>query len=185
MFSKKEQLIKKTGEDGIGRYEFLKQLINEFATTKSYEAQKQTLANLANFAYDPINYEYIKQLHLIDLFLAQLSENSEELIHFALAGLSNICCDPECRDYIISLNGIHLISQYLNHPNEEIALNALTTLFYLFESSSATLPEELLPKVLEYKNNQNPRFHNLGQIFLDTYFTPQQITGNKNDQDSF
>lgn len=36
MFSRKEQLIQKTGEDGVGRYEFLKQLINEFATTKSY-----------------------------------------------------------------------------------------------------------------------------------------------------
>lgn len=180
MFSRKEQLIKKTGEDGVGRYEFLKQLINEFSTTNSFEAKKQTIANLANFAYDPINYEYIKQLHLIDLFLAQLSESSEELIHFSLAGLLNICCDPESRDYIISLNGIHLISQYLGHSNEEISLNALTTLFYLFESNSATVQEDLLPKILEYERNPNPRFHNLGQIFLDTYYTPQQIAVHKN-----
>lgn len=54
------------------------------------EAKHQTIANLANFAYDPINYEYMKQLYLIDLFLAQLSENDETLIHFALAGLCNI-----------------------------------------------------------------------------------------------
>lgn len=56
------------------------------------DARNQTLANLANFAYDPINYDYIKQLHLIDLFLAQLSEASEELIHFSLAGICNLCC---------------------------------------------------------------------------------------------
>lgn len=35
MFSRKEQLIQKTGETGVGRYEFLSQLINEFTTTKS------------------------------------------------------------------------------------------------------------------------------------------------------
>ncbi|KAJ8944894.1 hypothetical protein NQ314_009350 [Rhamnusium bicolor] len=57
-----------------------------------FKAKQQTLANLANFAYDPVNYEYMKQLHLIDLFLAQLSEDSEELIHFALSGLCNISC---------------------------------------------------------------------------------------------
>lgn len=36
MFSRKEQLIKKTGKDGVGRYEFLKQLIHEFTTTASF-----------------------------------------------------------------------------------------------------------------------------------------------------
>ncbi|XP_030755019.1 armadillo repeat-containing protein 7-like [Sitophilus oryzae] len=170
MFSRKEQLLKKTGEDGIGRYEYLKQLVNEFATSKSYDARKQILANLANFAYDPINYEYIAQLHIIDLFLAQLSENSEELIHFALAGICNICCDPESREYIITLNGIHLVSQFLGHKNEDIALNALTTLFYLFESSSTTVPQDLLPKLLEYEKSEDVRFQNLGKLFSETYF---------------
>ncbi|CAG9769190.1 unnamed protein product [Ceutorhynchus assimilis] len=170
MFSRKEQLIQKTGEDGVGRYEFLKQLINEFTTTKAYDSKKQTLANLANFAYDPINYEFIKQLHIIDLFLAQLSENADDLIHFALAGLCNICCDPESREHIIGLNGIYLVSQYLDHTNEEIALNALTTLFYLLESESATLPEHFQSKLIKYENHKNVRFQNLAKIILETYF---------------
>lgn len=54
------------------------------------EAKREVLANLANFAYDPINYEYIKQLHILDIFLEQLSESSEDLIHFGLAGLCNL-----------------------------------------------------------------------------------------------
>ncbi|KAL1513348.1 hypothetical protein ABEB36_002769 [Hypothenemus hampei] len=178
MFSTKGQLAKKTGEDGVGRYEYLKLLIKEFNTTKSYEAKKQTLANLANFAYDPVNYEYIKQLHLIDLFLAQLSENSEELIHFALAGLCNICCDPESRDHIIGLNGVSLISQYLEHLNEEIALNALTTLFYLCESQDAVLSPSAWSKITLYAVHADPRFQNLGKLFLETYTNRGQTAQN-------
>lgn len=36
MFSRKDQLIRKTGEYGIGRYDFLRQLIVEYTTTTSY-----------------------------------------------------------------------------------------------------------------------------------------------------
>lgn len=39
MFSTKEQLIKKTGSEGIGRYDFLKQLVEEFRKTKSFRKQ--------------------------------------------------------------------------------------------------------------------------------------------------
>ena len=35
------------------------------------DAKLQVLANLANFAYDPINYEYLRQLNVIDLFLGK------------------------------------------------------------------------------------------------------------------
>jgi hypothetical protein len=31
------------------------------------------LANLANFAYDPVNYEYMRTLNVIDLFLGNHS----------------------------------------------------------------------------------------------------------------
>ncbi|XP_050302680.1 armadillo repeat-containing protein 7 [Anthonomus grandis grandis] len=171
MFSRKEQLLQKTGEFGVGRYDFLKQLIHEFATTKSYESKKQTLANLANFCYDPINYEYMKQLHITELFLAQLSENSEDLIHFSLAGICNICCDPEFKQHIISLNGVNLIKQYLMHKNEEISVNALTALFYLFDTPDPLVPADVLSIVNEYEKSSNPRLKNLGKVFLETYST--------------
>lgn len=42
------------------------------------------LANLANFAYDPKNYEYLRQLQVLDLFLDMLTEESETLVEFAM-----------------------------------------------------------------------------------------------------
>ena len=36
------------------------------------EAKREVLANLANFAYDPVNYEYMRTLNVADLFLGKL-----------------------------------------------------------------------------------------------------------------
>jgi hypothetical protein len=33
------------------------------------EYKQQIVANLGNFAYDPINYEFIRRLNILDLFL--------------------------------------------------------------------------------------------------------------------
>ncbi|CAH1987035.1 unnamed protein product [Acanthoscelides obtectus] len=158
-----------TKEFAKERYDFLKQLIHEYTTTASHECRKQTLANLANFAYDPINYEFMKQLHLVDLFISELSNDNCDLVHFALSGICNISCDPESREYIICMNGVNRISELLLHKHEDIALNALTTLYYLFESKNVTIPQDIKRKVQQYAMSCNPRYKNLGSIFLDTY----------------
>jgi KaiC/GvpD/RAD55 family RecA-like ATPase len=54
------------------------------------EAKEQVLANLANFAYDPINYEFLRKLNVIDLFLDQLSEENTHFVQFGLGGLCNL-----------------------------------------------------------------------------------------------
>ncbi|XP_032097621.1 armadillo repeat-containing protein 7 isoform X3 [Cebus imitator] len=46
----------------VGRLGFLQALVTEFQETQSQDAKEQVLANLANFAYDPNNYEYLRQL---------------------------------------------------------------------------------------------------------------------------
>lgn len=48
------------------------------------DAKEQVLANLANFAYDPSNYQYLRQLQVLDLFLDSLSEENETLVKFAI-----------------------------------------------------------------------------------------------------
>lgn len=48
------------------------------------DAKEQVLANLANFAYDPGNYQYLRQLQVLDLFLDSLSEENETLVEFAI-----------------------------------------------------------------------------------------------------
>lgn len=40
MFSTKARLIQRTGKNGVGRYDFLKLLANEYKTTKSKGKKK-------------------------------------------------------------------------------------------------------------------------------------------------
>ncbi|EMP30914.1 Armadillo repeat-containing protein 7 [Chelonia mydas] len=68
----------------LGRLEYLQALVTEFQVTESPEAKEQVLANLANFAYDPKNYEYLRQLQVLDLFLDMLTEDNETLVEFAI-----------------------------------------------------------------------------------------------------
>jgi hypothetical protein len=55
------------------------------------EAKEQVLANLANFAYDPINYDTLFELHVPDLFLDALDEPNPKFVEFAIAGICNCC----------------------------------------------------------------------------------------------
>ena len=65
------------------------------------EAKEQVLANLANFAYDPINYEYLRKLNIIDLFLDQLSEENTNFVQFGLGGLCNLALGKCAAVYIL------------------------------------------------------------------------------------
>ena len=69
MFTSKAKLEQKTGKWGIGRFKYLQALVTEFQDTSRHEYKLQVLANLANFAYDPVNYDYFRQLNILDLFL--------------------------------------------------------------------------------------------------------------------
>ncbi len=42
------------------------------------------LANLANFAYDPKNMEYLRELQVTDLFLDMLTEENENFVEFGM-----------------------------------------------------------------------------------------------------
>ncbi|KZC11244.1 Armadillo repeat-containing protein 7 [Dufourea novaeangliae] len=131
MFTSKVRLIKRTGKNTIGRYEFLKLLATEFKTTKSKEAKEQVLANLANFAYDPINYGYIRQLQIIDLFLYALSEDNVKLVRFASGGICNLCVDPINKLYILRNQGIQLLTSLLSSQDEDVLLSVITSLIFL------------------------------------------------------
>lgn len=49
------------------------------------------IANLANFAYDPINYEFMRKLHIIDVFLDEIGNTNDKITEFAIGGLCNLC----------------------------------------------------------------------------------------------
>ncbi|XP_061394262.1 uncharacterized protein LOC133329815 [Musca vetustissima] len=93
MFSSHKGLKRKTPCPGINREEFIEHLVEEYYTTTNVEAQEQVTANLANFAYDPINWEYLKKKEAIQVFLELLATSNETLKLHGIAGLCNICLD--------------------------------------------------------------------------------------------
>lgn len=133
---------------------------------KLLEAKEQVLSNLANFAYDPINYGYMRQLQIIDIFLDTLSENNPKLIRFAIGGICNLCLgkhifngteklhmvfniitilhyslyiffsDAINKIYILRNRGVELISSLLSSQDEDIVLSAISTLMFLITPES-------------------------------------------------
>ncbi|XP_026830811.1 uncharacterized protein LOC105283049 [Ooceraea biroi] len=181
MFSTKRQLIKRTGKNGIGRYDFLKLLATEYKTTKSKDAKEQTLANLANFAYDPINYGYIRQLQIIDLFLYALSENNPRLVRFAIGGICNLSLDPINKLYILRNRGVELISALLSSEDEDILLSAISSLMFLITSDSRSkiispeIIKQITSKVRSFANTTTKNLREGDQVSVFKIITNDDI----------
>ncbi|XP_045692478.1 armadillo repeat-containing protein 7 isoform X1 [Phyllostomus hastatus] len=164
----------------VGRLGYLQALVTEFQETESQDAKEQVLANLANFAYDPSNYQYLRQLQVLDLFLDSLSEENETLVEFAIGGLCNLCADRANREHILQAGGVPLITNCLSSPGEETVLSAVTALMYLSPPGGAAAHPELtaLPVVqcmLRFSLSANARLRNLAQIFLEDFCSPGQV----------
>ncbi|KAJ2946288.1 hypothetical protein O0L34_g12324 [Tuta absoluta] len=169
MFCNKAQLKKRTPENGTDRESFLSLLVDEYINTSSFDAKCQVLANLANFAYDPINYDYIRDVGVLDIFLYVLkNETNSKLLHFAAAGICNLCVDPLNVEYIFTHAGVKLIVTLLKCNHTEIVSDAITTLIYLYNHQ--TEPEIKNPEVIEVVQKlsemDDKRIANLATIFL-------------------
>ncbi|KDR24413.1 armadillo repeat-containing protein 7-like [Zootermopsis nevadensis] len=177
MFSKPEQLIKRTGKKGVSRYDYLQQLVAEFQETDSTEAKEQVLANLANFAYDPINYEFLRKLNVIDLFLDQLSEENINFVQFGLGGLCNLALDIENKEYILHCSGVRIVASCLSSRDEDTVLSAISTLMFLAtpQSKPDITSPEIVDCMLRFSRSRNTRLKNLATIFLEDYCTPDQV----------
>ncbi|OWR46252.1 Armadillo repeat-containing protein 7 [Danaus plexippus plexippus] len=135
MFSSKTQLRKRTPENGTDRESYLSLLVDEYINSSSFDAKHQVLANLANFAYDPINYGFIRNVGVLDIFIHVLKNaNNSKLLHFATAGICNLCIDPDNVDYIVNNGAIEPISTLLNSDHEETLADAITIFIYLYDS---------------------------------------------------
>ncbi|KAL2641949.1 hypothetical protein R1flu_009536 [Riccia fluitans] len=172
MFSNEERQKERAGKYGTPRLEYLQQLVTEFQQTVSEEAKEQIVAHLANFGYDPLNYEYLRQLHVQDLFLDCLTEPNEKLVEFAVGGISNCCPDPANAAVIVSSGGIPLLISCLSSPVENTVLSTVTSLYYLCTPS--TRKEILIPQVIEAirayaASDANCRFRNIATAFLGRY----------------
>ncbi|XP_034239026.1 uncharacterized protein LOC117643948 [Thrips palmi] len=178
MFSTAERLKERTGKKGLPRFEYLQELVTEFQDTTSTEAKQQVLANLANFAYDPINYDFLRNLKVIDLFLDQLAESDSILQQYAICGLCNLCLDPQNKEYIIHNGGVQAIAICLSSANEQTVLSAITTLMFLIapESKDLITAVEIVECMVRLSRSANPRLRNLATVFLEDHCTPAQVT---------
>lgn len=171
MFSSKARLLKRTGKNPTGRYDFLKLLVTEYKTTSSKDAQEQVLANLANFAYDPVNYGYMRQLQVIDIFLNALSQSNPKLVRFGIGGLCNLCLDAINKLYILRNRGVELVSSLLSSEDEDVLLAVISTLMFLVTSESVneiTSPA-IIKRMLELSGTsyEDTRVKNMAILFLN------------------
>ena len=69
MFSSRAHVARRQGASGTPRADYLQSLVDRFANSDNVEKQREIVAHLANFAYDPLNYPALRELNIVDLFL--------------------------------------------------------------------------------------------------------------------
>ncbi|CAL9091244.1 unnamed protein product [Musa textilis] len=174
MFTNDKRQAERTGRHGTPRAQYLQELVAEFQNTTNEESKERIVANLANFAYDPYNYAFLRQqLNVLELFLDCITEPNEKLIESGIGGICNSCVDPENSAMIIQCGGIPLVIQCLSSSDRSTVTYALGALYYLCNSSSKK--EILKPEVIEVirryavSGSLNVMFSNLANAFLDKH----------------
>eukprot|EP00262_Sarcandra_glabra_P018617 TRINITY_DN6755_c0_g1_i1.p1 TRINITY_DN6755_c0_g1~~TRINITY_DN6755_c0_g1_i1.p1 ORF type:complete len:176 (+),score=36.95 TRINITY_DN6755_c0_g1_i1:656-1183(+) len=173
MFTNNERQEERTGKYGTPRVEYLQELVTEFQKTTDEESKERIVAHLANFAYDPYNFTFLRQLNILELFLDCITEPNEKLVEFGAGGICNSCVDPANAAIISQCGGIPLIILCLSSPVRNTVNSALGALYYL--CNPATREEILKPEVVEVIKKYaaaeavNVSFSNLAKAFLDKH----------------
>mmetsp|Transcript_5976 Transcript_5976/g.13600 ORF Transcript_5976/g.13600 Transcript_5976/m.13600 type:complete len:176 (+) Transcript_5976:50-577(+) len=167
MLTSKRRLEERTGS-AAPRLEHLQQLTTQFQDNEDPVVRKQILANLGNFAYDPINYGFFLSLNIVELFLDMLTEDDDELIQFGVCALCNCCVDPRIARIIVENSGIQLLIQCLSSRDEETVLSAIACLILLDSPSTHAdiTPKAVIDVMERFAAAPNPRLRNLATVFL-------------------
>nr|XP_013110142.1 unnamed protein product [Stomoxys calcitrans] len=170
MFNSHKHLKRKTPCPGINREEFIQHLVDEYYTTNNI-AQEQVTANLANFAYDPLNWPFLIKADAVKLFLEILEERNERLQLHGIAGLTNICLDDDIYKYFNNPEVIQQIHRlFLASSNQEILINCCTIYQFLAkDNKSNILPAEILLRVQNINTDskgKNIRLSNITSLLL-------------------
>ena len=181
MFASHQRLKKKTGSKDLNRFDYLQKLVSEYQEkdanrTKENESDRmQVLANLANFSYDPINYKFLRELRVIEMFIDCIEHDEDlngETVHFGISGLCNLAADATNRDIIMHNTSIvALITRCLTSDTEQTVLSALTALILLATPAHCQriLSPPCVTRVKQLASNCNVRIRNLASVFLEDY----------------
>ncbi|EDV43449.2 uncharacterized protein Dana_GF18496, isoform B [Drosophila ananassae] len=182
MFSSHQSLRRRTPAQGIERPEYIAHLVDEYYTTTNVEAQEQVTANLANFAYDPINWPYLLQAEALDVFTASLESANPHLKLHGIAALCNICLEKSAVKFI--REHLKLITDlFVRTDHPEIVLHSLTLFYQLLESEDLDRELLLVPAVLktvqEWRQKSDDlrivQLSGLQQVQLTKRFTQQDL----------
>ncbi|XP_017016703.1 uncharacterized protein [Drosophila kikkawai] len=171
MFSSHRHLKRRTPAQGIDRREYIGHLVEEFHTTTNIEAQEQVTANLANFAYDPINWPYLLEADALDVFVASLESQDQHLKLHGIAALCNICLDKSAAKFIREHLNL-LIGLFVRTDHPEIVLHSLALFYQLLEGGQVDRELLLTPSLL--RTVQEWRLKAQDQRIVKL-FAPQQV----------
>uniref|UniRef100_A0A6P4EJJ1 Armadillo repeat-containing protein 7 isoform X1 n=1 Tax=Drosophila rhopaloa TaxID=1041015 RepID=A0A6P4EJJ1_DRORH len=175
MFSSHKTLKRRTPAKGIDRREYIGHLVDEYYTTTNVEAQEQVTANLANFAYDPINWPHLLETDALDVFLASLESQDQPLKLHGIAALCNICLVKFIREQLKPITDLFVRT---DHP--EIVFHSLALFYQLLESGDVDrdllLSPSLLRTVQEWRiKAHDQRIVKLCQLLLQDFATRTEV----------
>ncbi|KAL5544862.1 hypothetical protein UlMin_008646 [Ulmus minor] len=175
MFTNERRQEERTGRHGTPRLQYLQELVSQFQNATDEETKEKVVANLANFAYDPYNYSFLRQLNVLELFVDCITELNEKLVEFGVGGICNSCADPANAAIITQCGGIPLIIQCLSSPVRNTVNYALGAIFYLCNKSNKEeiLKPEVVDVIKRYATagEVSASFSNLAKAILDKHLT--------------
>ncbi|KAK7300638.1 hypothetical protein RJT34_11486 [Clitoria ternatea] len=178
MFTNDQRQQERTGKYGTPRLQYLQELVTQFQNSSEDEMREKILANLANFAYDPYNYNFLRQLNVLELFLDCLTEPNEKLVEFGVGGICNSCADPTNAAILSECGAIPLIIQCLSSPVRNTVNYALAALYYVCNGSNKEeiLKPEVVDLIKRYAAAEevSVSFSNLAKAFLDKHLSQNQ-----------
>ncbi|XP_054795490.1 uncharacterized protein LOC129300917 isoform X1 [Prosopis cineraria] len=175
MFTNDQRQEERTGRYGTPRLQYLQELVTQFQSATEDETREKIVANLANFAYDPYNYNFLRQLNVLELFLDCITETNEKLVEFGIGGICNACADPTNSNIVTQCGGIPLVIQCLSSPVRNTVNYALGALYYLCNESNKeeVLKPEVIDVIQRYAAAEtvSASFSNLAKAFLDKHLS--------------
>ncbi|GAB2298563.1 hypothetical protein Dimus_032631 [Dionaea muscipula] len=181
MFTNAKRQEERIGRSGTPRRQYLQELVTKFQSPNATdESKEQIAANLANFAYDPYNYVYLRELNVLELFLDCITEPNERLVEFGAGGVCNACADPENGRVVVRCGGIPLVVQCLSSPVRNTVNYALAALYYLLccegegegDIKGEILRDEVVDLIRRYADAGGEvqiSFRNLAWALLDNH----------------
>jgi len=186
------KLRSKTRETDYNRCDFLQALLNEYQDCGDNEdARLQVLANLANFSYDPINYQRMRELKIPEMFVDCI-EMDESLngnrANFGVAGLCNLLADPANREVILyHPRAVSLLVRCLSSDRDDTIMSALTCLSQLInmDTKLRIVTSELRMLIQRFGSSANARLKTLARAISKIHHLEIKFDETKFDETKF